>query len=114
MRCSWSALHGSRRTVFVLTWIYSTVSGDLQQSLMICQRLACEAWSYLEDEFLGQQESRALLLESQFCNLRQDSLSITDFCRRLETMAASLAEFGDPIGDRQMVLTLLRGLSWKF
>ena len=29
-------------------------------------------------------------------------------------MAASLAKFGDPIGDRQMVLTLLRGLSGKF
>jgi len=29
-------------------------------------------------------------------------------------MAASLAEFGDPIGDRQMVLTLLCGLSGKF
>jgi hypothetical protein len=47
-------------------------------------------------------------------NLRQDSMTITEFCRRLETMAASLAEFGDPIGDRQMVLTLLRGLSGKF
>jgi hypothetical protein len=29
-------------------------------------------------------------------------------------MAASLAKFGNPIGDRQMVLTLLRGLSGKF
>jgi hypothetical protein len=29
-------------------------------------------------------------------------------------MAASLAEFGDPISDRQMVLTLLRGLGGKF
>ena len=83
----------------VLTWIFGTVSGDLQQSLMIRQRPAREAWCYLEDEFLGQKESRALLLETQFRNLRQDSMSITDFCRRLETMAASLAEFGDPIGD---------------
>jgi hypothetical protein len=82
----------------VLTWIYGTVSGNLQQSLMIRQRRAREAWCYLEDEFLGQKESRALLLETQFRNLRQDSLSITDFCHRLETMAASLAEFGDPIG----------------
>ncbi|XP_072954293.1 uncharacterized protein [Typha angustifolia] len=98
----------------VLTWIYGTISSDLQQSLMIRQRPAREAWCYLEDEFLGQKESRALLLETQFRNLRQDSLSITDFCRRLETMAASLAEFGDPIGDRQMVLTLLRGLNGKF
>jgi uncharacterized membrane protein YgcG len=98
----------------VLTWIYGTVSGDLQQSLMMRQRPARGAWCYLEDEFLGQKESRTLLLETQFRNLRQDSMTITEFCRCLETMAASLAEFGDPIGDRQMVLTLLRGLSGKF
>jgi hypothetical protein len=29
-------------------------------------------------------------------------------------MAASLGEFGDPIGDRQLVLTLLCGLNEKF
>ncbi|XP_072150639.1 uncharacterized protein [Setaria viridis] len=98
----------------VLTWIYNTISSDLQQSLMIRPRPAREAWCYLENEFLGQKESRALLLETQFRNLRQDSMMITDFCRKLETMAASLAEFGDPIGDRQMVLTLLRGLSGKY
>jgi hypothetical protein len=98
----------------VLMWIYGTVSSDLQQSLMMRQRPTHEAWCYLEDEFLGQKESRALLLETQFRNLRQESLSITNYCRRLESMAASLAEFGDPIGDRQMVLTLLRDLSGKF
>jgi hypothetical protein len=98
----------------VLSWIFATVFGDFQQSLMIHSRPAREAWCYLEDEFLGQKESHALLLETQFCNLRQDSMTITDFCHKLETMAASLTEFGDPIGDRQMVLTLLRGLSGKF
>jgi hypothetical protein len=98
----------------VLSWIFATVSSDLQQSLMIKQRRAREAWTYLENEFLGQKESRALLLETQFRNLRQDAMSITDYCRKLETMVASLAEFGDPIGERQMVLTLLRGLNGKF
>jgi hypothetical protein len=98
----------------VLTWMYNTVSSNLQQSLMIRQRPACEAWCYLEDEFLGQKESHALLLETQFCNLRQDSMTITDFCRKLETMATSLAEFGDPIGECQMVLTFLCGLSGKY
>jgi hypothetical protein len=84
-----------------LTWIYGTISSDLQQSLMLWQRPACEAWCFLEDEFLGQKESRALLLETQFRNFRQDALTITNYCRRLETMATSLAEFGDPIGDRR-------------
>jgi hypothetical protein len=45
---------------------------------------------------------------------KQGSSSIKDFCRRLETMAASLREFGDPVGDRTLVLTVLRGLSEKF
>jgi hypothetical protein len=74
----------------VLTWIYGTVSGDLQQSLMMRQRPARGVWCYLEDEFLGQKESRALLLKMQFRNFRQDSLTITDCCRRLESMAASV------------------------
>ena len=83
----------------VLTWIYGTVSNDLQQSLMMRQRPARGAWCYLEDEFLGQRESRALLLETKFRNFRQDALSITDYYCRLESMATSLTEFSDPIGD---------------
>ncbi|XP_066347777.1 uncharacterized protein [Miscanthus floridulus] len=98
----------------VLTWIYGTVSSDLQQSLMMRQGPARGTWCYLEDEFLSNKESRALLLETKFRNFRQESLTVTDYCRRLESMAASLTEFGDPIGDRQMVFTLLRGLSGKF
>ncbi|XP_066319983.1 uncharacterized protein [Miscanthus floridulus] len=70
-------------------------------------------WIYLENEFLGQRESRALL-SAEFHTAKQGSASITDFCRRLETMAATLNDFGDPIGDRTLVLTLLRGLNGKF
>lgn len=53
-------------------------------------------------------------LRQKIRNFRQESLSITDYCHQLESMAASLAEFGDPIGGRHMVLTLLRGLDGKF
>ncbi|XP_066384538.1 uncharacterized protein [Miscanthus floridulus] len=72
------------------------------------------AWIYLENEFLGQCESRALMLSAEFRTVKQGSASITNFCRRLETMAATLSDFGDPIGDRTLVLTLLRGLNGKF
>ena len=98
----------------VLTWVYCTISNDLQQSLMIRDPAARDAWLYLEGEFLGQRESRALLLEAEFRSFKQGDLSVTDYCHRLETMAASLKEFGDPVGDRQLVLTLLRGLNGKF
>ncbi|XP_066357843.1 uncharacterized protein [Miscanthus floridulus] len=98
----------------VLTWIYCTIHADLLQSTMNRKPTARSTWTYLEHEFLGQRESRALLLSAEFCNARQGSASITDFCRRLETMAATLRDYGDPIGDRTMVFTLLRGLNGKF
>ncbi|XP_066384636.1 uncharacterized protein [Miscanthus floridulus] len=98
----------------VLTWIYGTIHPDLQQSTMLKEPNARVAWVHLEDEFLGQRESRALLLSAEFRTVRQGSSSITDFCRKLETMAAALRDFGDPVGDRTLVLTLLRGLSEKF
>jgi hypothetical protein len=98
----------------VLTWDYCTISNDLQQSLMIRDPTARVAWLYLEDEFLGHRESRALLLEAEFRSFKQGDLSITDYCRRLKMMAASLGEFSDPIGDRQLILTLLRDLNGKF
>jgi hypothetical protein len=49
----------------VLTWAYGTVSNDLQQLLMIWDPNARAAWLYLEDEFLGQRESRALPPEAE-------------------------------------------------
>jgi hypothetical protein len=72
------------------------------------------AWTYLENEFLGQHESRALLLSVEFRVVKQGSTSITDFCRCLEMMAATLGDYGDLIGDRTLVVTLLRGLNGKF
>jgi hypothetical protein len=98
----------------VLTWIYGTINPDLQQSTILKEPNARVAWVHLEDEFLGQRESGALLLSAEFRTVKQGASSITDFCRRLETMAASLREFGDPVDDRTLVLTLLRGLSEKF
>jgi hypothetical protein len=98
----------------VLSWIYVTINADLQQQVMLKEPSARVAWLTLDDEFLGQRESRTLLLSAEFCNFKQGALNITDYCRRLETMASALAEFGDPVGDRTLVMTLFRGLNGTF
>ena len=81
---------------------------------MLKEPTAHAAWLTLDNEFLGQRESRALLLSAEFRQFKQGALNITDYCRRLETMASALAEFGDPVGDRTLVLTLIRGLNGTF
>ncbi|XP_066354353.1 uncharacterized protein [Miscanthus floridulus] len=98
----------------ILTWIDGTIHGNLQQSAMLRNPNARVAWTFLENDFIGQRESGALLLSVEFRMAKQGASSITDFCRRLETMAVALTDFDDPIGDRTLVLTLLRGLSGKF
>jgi hypothetical protein len=98
----------------VLSWIYVTINADLQQQVMLKEPSARVAWLALDDEFLGQRESRVLLLSAEFRNFKQGALNITDYCRRLETMASALAEFGDPVGDRTLVMTLIRGLNGTF
>ncbi|XP_034581082.1 uncharacterized protein [Setaria viridis] len=98
----------------VLSWIYVTINADLQQQVMLKEPSARVAWLALDDEFLGQRESRALLLSAEFRNFKQGALNITDYCRRLETMASALAEFGDPVSDRTLVMTLIRGLNGTF
>ena len=75
----------------MLTCFYCTIHTDLQQLTMNSKPNAHGAWTYLENEFLGQRESRALLLSAEFRTAKQGSASITDFYRHLETMAATSA-----------------------
>ena len=83
---------------------------------MVIDRVATArtVWCALEDQFLGNRETRALHLDVQFHNLVQGDLSITDFCRRLKNMAQQLADLGEPISDRTLTLNLLRGLNERF
>ena len=83
----------------ILTWIYDTIAADLQQQVMLREPNARVAWLVLNNDFLGQRESHALLLSTEFRMFKKGALSITDFCRCLEMMASALAEFGDPVGD---------------
>jgi hypothetical protein len=106
--------HWRQMDCTVLSWIYGTIKDDLQQQVMLKEPTARAAWIALDDEFLGQRESRALLLSAEFRQFKQGALTITDYCRRLETMASALAEYGDPVNDRTLVLTMIRGLNEKF
>lgn len=41
-------------------------------------------------------------------------MSGADYCRRLRAMADSLADLGEPITDKTLVLNFLRGLNEKY
>jgi len=55
-----------------------------------------------------------MLLDAEFRTLCQGALSIDDYCRKMKSMADALADLGEPIQDRTLVLNVLRGLNERF
>jgi len=79
----------------ILTWLYGTVSARLLEDIMAFDT-ARAAWLFLEEQFLGEKESRALHLEAEFRKFSQGDLSVAEFSRRLKSMADDLASLDDP------------------
>jgi hypothetical protein len=55
-----------------------------------------------------------MLLDAEFRALSQGALSIDDYCHKMKSMAHVLADLGEPIQDRALVLNVLRGLNERF
>jgi hypothetical protein len=67
-----------------------------------------------EDQFIGNKETRAIILDAEFRTLIQGDLSVTAYCHKMKSMADALGDLGEMILDRTLVLNLLRGLNEKF
>uniref|UniRef100_A0A0E0E2C1 Reverse transcriptase Ty1/copia-type domain-containing protein n=1 Tax=Oryza meridionalis TaxID=40149 RepID=A0A0E0E2C1_9ORYZ len=98
----------------VLAWLYGTISQDLLQEVMSPTTSARTVWRDLEFQFLGNCELRAINLSAEFHTFQQGDLSVSEYCRRLRTMADNLADLGEPQSDRTLVLTLINWLSPKY
>jgi hypothetical protein len=75
---------------------------------------ARDIWLALEEQFLGNQETRALHLDAKFRNFCQGDLNITDYCRCFKNMANALSDLGEPVSGRTLVLNVIRGLAERF
>ncbi|XP_062206168.1 uncharacterized protein LOC133908060 [Phragmites australis] len=98
----------------VRSWMYATISTDLLDDVMTPGTTARRVWLAIEDQFLGNKETRALILDDEFRNFVQGDLSIAEYCRKLKSMADALGDLGEPVQDRTLVLSVLRGLNEKF
>jgi uncharacterized membrane protein YgcG len=98
-----------RLNSIVLTWIVGTISGDLH-SLLRNLPHARAVWLAIEGQFLGNTEARALRLDAAFRTFVQGDLSVSEYCRKMKTMADSFGDLSCPVEDRNLVLNILRGL----
>jgi hypothetical protein len=88
----------SRMDCVVVTWIFNTISTDLLDIIHERDGISARAaWLGLEQQFLNNRESRAMLLDAEFRTLSQGALSVDEFCRKMKGMADALADLGEPV-----------------
>jgi hypothetical protein len=104
----------TRMDIVVLCWLTNTITVDLQEVIWECGRPARQLWVALENQFLGNRETRTLHLDVAFRNFVQSNLSVTEYCRKFKGMADALADLGLPVNDRILILNILRGLNQRF
>ncbi|XP_066373420.1 uncharacterized protein [Miscanthus floridulus] len=99
----------------VVSWLFNTISSDLLDVIHERDGITAQAtWLGIEQQFLNNRESHAMLLDAEFRTLSQGILSIDDYCRKMKSMADALANLGEPISDRTLVLNVLCGLNERF
>lgn len=104
----------ARMNAVVKSWLYSTVTADLAEAVIEHRATTYEAWIAIEDHFIGNQETRALHLDAKFRTFAQGDLSVTDYCKHFKKMAADLADLGEHVTDRTLVLNVIRGLNERY
>jgi hypothetical protein len=103
-----------RMELHVLSWLYGSISPELYEIVTTAAPTARTTWLALEEQFVGNRETRIVLVDTEFRTLCQGALSVSDYCRRMKTLADSLVELGEPISDRLLTINLLRGLNDRF
>ena len=84
-----------RMDCIVLSWLYGTITPDLLEVVMNLEDgppTARIVWLGLEQQFIGNKETRALLLDAEFRTFIQGDLSIDDYCHQLKAMADQLVD----------------------
>jgi hypothetical protein len=101
-------LHWRRMDYAVHAWLYSTVTPDLIEIATTPSPIARSLWHGLEDEFISNKETRAMILDAEFRTFVQGELSISDYYRHLKAMADALGDLGEVVIDCTLILVVLR------
>ncbi|KAL6519002.1 hypothetical protein OROHE_017426 [Orobanche hederae] len=96
----------------VLGSIYSTISTDLLNTILVPDCSAMEAWNSLREIFQDNKNSRAVALEQDFSRtLMEDFPSTTAYCQHLKQLADQLKNVGAPVSNERLVLHMVAGLT---
>ncbi|KAE8778134.1 hypothetical protein D1007_49001 [Hordeum vulgare] len=98
----------------IVLWFFATVDGALLDVVAPADSTAYTIWKRLHEYFLANEAELAMHLGQEFRACVRGDLSVNDYCRRLQNIAAALADVREPVSDRTLTLQMLDGIGKKF
>ena len=105
----------NRNDAIVRSWLNGAVAPELLAMVVdtTTPLPAHSLWTRLSNIYHDNAETRSSYLEQEFHGLQQDSMTVTDYCRKQKVLADELNALGTPISDKRLVQNTLRGLQPK-
>jgi hypothetical protein len=98
----------------IKSWIWGTISLDLQDVTWQRGHTACDTWLALENHFLSNHEICTLHIGATFWSFIQGDFNVNDYCQKMKDFTDYLSDLGVDVTDHVLVLNILRGLNKNF
>ncbi|XP_045090415.1 uncharacterized protein [Aegilops tauschii subsp. strangulata] len=93
----------------VVLWIYATLS-DRMCDHVVGATTTFALWHKITDFFLANRAARYMILNRQYCNLKQGDLSVSKYARRMKLLTDGLADIDHALTEVDLITQFLHGL----
>ncbi|PWA58931.1 hypothetical protein CTI12_AA395260 [Artemisia annua] len=104
----------SKQDDLVKVWILGTLEESLQDQVVATPGNAKALWDHIKDLFHDNKDARAITLDSELRSIKLGNLTINAYCTKIRAMADRLANLGEKVSDKNLVMYALNGLDARY
>ncbi|KAE8782253.1 hypothetical protein D1007_44399 [Hordeum vulgare] len=93
----------------VVLWLYATLA-DPMIDHVVGATTSYATWKKIRDFFFANRAARFMLLNRQYCNLKQGDLSVSEYARRMKLLTDGLADIDHAVTECDLTTQFLHGL----
>nr|GEW84339.1 RNA-directed DNA polymerase, eukaryota, reverse transcriptase zinc-binding domain protein [Tanacetum cinerariifolium] len=99
--------------MFLKVWILGTLEESPQDQVVATPGNAKALWDHIKDLFHNNKDARAITLDGELRSIKLDSLTINAYCTKIKAMVDRLANLGEKVNDKNLVMYALNGLDTR-
>nr|GEX37457.1 laccase-17-like [Tanacetum cinerariifolium] len=98
----------------VKVWILGTLEESLQDQVVTTLKNAKALWDHIKDLFHDNKDAREITLDGELRPIKLGSLTINAYCTKIKAMADRLANLGEKVSDKNLVMYALNGFDTRY